>query len=238
MACFLASKYFCYNKFMRQKGFVEIAVLGAILLLIVGVIVSYFVIQNKNSSNTQYQVTPSTTTMPTKSTKVQQKPIEEGNFLVVINGKETLIDKGKFTNPDNIVIESIEFYEVAPDNSRIALLALNGISAFFLYLSGIDGDNVIYVDLADEIRWSHDGKHLAYTSPVTDIGPHRFMIYEVDTGTAKQLQDNELENPTKFSNFIWSDKNNTITTDYYSYKIPGGEKITEGKKTYFIEQFK
>lgn len=207
------------NTVNSQRGFLPIASGILVILVIVG--------------GFAYYLTPTGTTdnQPTQIPKSEK-------FTIIVDGKELFIDRNKLQNPDNAVMDIIEYYEIAPDKSKVALLAQGGINSYFLYLSDINGENITYIGFADEIKWSHNSKYLAYTSPVTDIGPHRFNIYEIESKKFKEFEDRQLDNPTKYSNIQWSNDDESLLADYYSYKIPGGEKISSGKKTYRRDQFK
>jgi hypothetical protein len=206
-----------------------------ILLLIVIGIVYYREMQNEKIIKLKIQ----SNSHPTVVTNAQPTPlINNEKFKVLIGTKEIFIDNNKLQNPEHAIMRSIEHYELSPDRTKLAVLVQGNVMTFFLYLYDITADNITYIDFADEVKWSNNSHLIAYTKPLSDIGPHHFNIYNIDTKITKTLETKQSDNPTKYSNISWNQDDISLTADYYSYKIPGGEEISSGKNTYLLSEFK
>lgn len=183
--------------------------------------------KDSQSSNNQV-ITPSPSTV---------KQLRNEKLTITIEGKKITFTELALQNKEQLPIISIEKYILSPDASTVALLANGGISPYFLYLSDSNGKNIVYIGTADEVVWSQSGKYIAYTAPLTDIGPDVFTIYDLVRQKTLELEDNRFEEPTDYSNLIWSKDEQSLKADYITYKIPGGDKLTSGTKTYFLNQF-
>ena len=97
--------------------------------------------------------------------------------VVKVSGKneEILIDKKDFEE----ISEFIKVW-VSPDESRICLTGQSMVP-IWLYISDVDGNNVVKVDTGKNCSFSPDSTKISYNNHTTDVSPVDVRLYDIET---------------------------------------------------------
>lgn len=211
-----------------------------VVFIAAGVTSMYFF--NKQQTPTQPGVpkaisishTPAPTVMPSPtpiSTTSQTKYlIIDGSLYKKDAGKNTLVVDKKSLKHNQIQIESIDEFTESPNQTKIALFAFGGTSAYFLFYIDLATNEIAFIDFAADAIWSPNSRYLAYTNRQADIGPERVFVYDLQKqNNAKTIQSKNTTT-TSYKNLVWNKTSDTLTADFETFDdIPNGKIIDKGQ---------
>ncbi|OGM07989.1 hypothetical protein A2159_03855 [Candidatus Woesebacteria bacterium RBG_13_34_9] len=177
------------------SGFKVFLIIGILFILAIWGGVGYLYFQNKNikdKSNEEkiINVTPQVT--PTPGFTPDQIKIKSGSVIREKPGGETtvLVDKNNY---ESTGITGFLKVAVSSDNQKICFEAWSPAPEPALYVSNIDGQNVIEVSPnRQNCLWSKDSKSVFYVNTSSKTSPVNIFKYNLELAAESDLTGNSV----------------------------------------------
>lgn len=110
----------------------------------------------------------------------------EASYEIEVSNGNIVKKSGKV---EEIIIDKTDFEEISefirvwpsPDKSKLCFLG-QSMAPVWLYVSDIDGSNVVKVDTGKNCSFSPDNSKVAYNTHTTDVSPVDVRLYDIQTG--------------------------------------------------------
>lgn len=180
---------------------------------------------------------PSPSHSPVINKEMQYTIIEGSVFKVFPDGKQELFVSKTEVRHEQLDIKEINSFDFSPDRSKMLLFTYGGITPYLLFYKNITNNDVVYVGIGEEAKWSPNAQYIAFTNRPGDVGPLRLHVFDTGVNEWVETIESKKKGDISYNSFQWSADSNSIIVQYeIRDDIPYGNIIETGETKVTIKK--